>query len=116
VEVQIRVVSRDFVTRSHRKTYDSHHTVKSIENRQHDSFNTAFRTAASELQIQNVVRFPTGCKSLDNLLDGGIEAGVITQVYGPPGCGKTQLGHTLCVVMSSDYRVIYIDSEGSFRA
>jgi len=28
-------------------------------------------------------------------LDGGIEAGVITQVYGPPGSGKTQLCHTL---------------------
>jgi len=61
------------------------------------------------------VRFPTGCKSLDNLLDGGIEAGVITQVYGPPGSGKTQLCHTLCVMLPSDYLVIYIDSEGNFR-
>ncbi|MFZ0222396.1 MAG: ATPase domain-containing protein, partial [Candidatus Nitrosopolaris sp.] len=43
------------------------------------------------------MRLPTGCKSLDNLLGGGIEAGVITQVYGPPGSGKTQLCHTLCV-------------------
>ena len=64
------MVSHDFVT-SHRKTYDSHYSRKSIE---HDSFNNAFRTAATELRIQNVVRFPTGCKSLDNLLDGGIEA------------------------------------------
>jgi DNA repair protein RadA len=57
------------------------------------------------------VRLPTGCKSLD----GGIEAGVITQVYGPPGSGKTQLCHTLCVMLSSDYETIYIDTEGSFR-
>ena len=105
------MVSPDFVTRSHRKTYDS----QSIENKQHDFFNTVFSTAATELQIQNVVRLPTGCKSLDNLLDGGIEAGVITQVYGPPGSGKTQLCHTLSVVMPSNYRVIYIDSEGNFR-
>ena len=68
--------------------------------------------AATELQIQNVVRLPTGCKSLDNLLGGGIEAGVITQVYGPPGSGKTQLCHTLCVMLSSDYETIYIDTEG----
>ena len=61
------------------------------------------------------MRFPAGCKSLDNLLDGGIEAGVITQVYGSPGSGKTQLCHTLSVVMRSNYRVIYIDSEGRFR-
>jgi len=61
------------------------------------------------------VRFPTGCKSLDNLLDGGIEAGVITQVYGPPGSGKTQLCNTLCVLLPSNYNAIYIDTEGSFR-
>jgi len=48
-------------------------------------------------------------------LNGGIEAGVITQIYGPPGSGKTQLCHTLSVVMPSDYRVVYIDTEGSFR-
>jgi DNA repair protein RadA len=105
------LVSHDFVT-SHRKTYDSHYSRKSIE---HDSFNTAFRTAATELRIQNVVRFPTGCKSLDNLVDGGIEAGVITQIYGPPGSGKTQLCHTLCVMLPSNYNAIYIDTEGSFR-
>jgi len=110
--MQISLVSPDFVT-SHRNIYDSHYTSKSSYNKQQDS--TVFSTAATELRIQNVVRLPTGCKSLDKLLDGGIEVGVITQVYGPPGCGKTQLCHTLSVVMPSDYRVIYIDSEGSFR-
>src|SRR5215472_8492135 len=77
--------------------------------------NPIFSTAANELQIKNVVRLPTGCKSLDNLLNGGIEAGVITQVYGPPGSGKTQLCHTLCVMLPSNYNAIYIDTEGSFR-
>jgi RecA/RadA recombinase len=48
-------------------------------------------------------------------LGGGIEAGVITQVYGPPGSGKTQLCHTLSVMLPSNYKVIYIDTEGSFR-
>ncbi|MGB8936473.1 MAG: ATPase domain-containing protein [Candidatus Nitrosopolaris sp.] len=61
------------------------------------------------------MRLPTGCKSLDNLLDGGIEVGVITQVYGLPGSGKTQLCHTLCVMLPPNYNAIYIDTEGNFR-
>ena len=76
---------------------------------------TLFSTAAAELRKQDILRFPTGCKILDNILDGGIEAGVITQVYGPPGSGKTQLCHTLCVMLPSNYNAIYIDTEGSFR-
>ena len=48
-------------------------------------------------------------------MDGGIEAGVITQVYGPPGSGKTQLCHTLCVMLPLNYNAIYIDTECSFR-
>ena len=103
MEVQIRLVSPDFVA----NTYDSHYSSK-----QHDSFNTVFSTSATELQIQNIVRVPTGCKSLDNLLNGGIEAGVITQIYGPPGSGKTQLCHTLCVMLPHNYNAIYIDTEG----
>ena len=77
---------------------------------------TLFSTAAAELRKQDILRFPKGCNSLDNILDGGIVAGVITQVYGPPGSGKTQLCHTLCVMLPSDYGAIYIDTEGSFRA
>jgi DNA repair protein RadA len=75
---------------------------------------TLFSTAVAELRKQDILRFHTGCNSLD-LLDGGIEAGVITQVYGPPGSGKTQLCHTLSVMLPFDYRAIYIDTEGSFR-
>ena len=74
-----------------------------------------FTIAATELNKQYDVRLSTGCKSLDKLLDGGIEAGVITQVYGPPGSGKTQLCHTLCVMLPPNCNAIYIDTEGSFR-
>ncbi|MGB8935585.1 MAG: ATPase domain-containing protein [Candidatus Nitrosopolaris sp.] len=76
---------------------------------------TLFSTAAAELRKQDILRLPTGYKSLDSLLDGGIEAGVITQVYGLPGSGKTQLCHTLSAMLPSDYMVIYIDTECSFR-
>ena len=90
--MQIRRVSPDFVTSTdvnYGKTYETNHDTagseysKSIDN-------TIFSTAATELQIQNVMRIPTGCKSLNKLLHGEVESGVITQVYGGPGSGKTQ--------------------------
>lgn len=61
----------------------------------------------------DVVRVSTGSKPLDNLLNGGIEADCITEVYGEGGCGKT----TLCLLLSktvalSGKRVMYIDTEG----
>ncbi len=71
---------------------------ESINNEQRDSFHTVFSTAANEPSKQSVVRLPTGCKSLDSLLNDGIEVGAITHVYGPPGSGKTQLCYTLSVM------------------
>jgi len=58
-------------------------------------------------------KIPLNC-SLDDILSGGIEAGVITQIYGPPGVGKTNL----CIVTTVntvrlDKRVVFIDTEGS---
>ena len=52
---------------------------------------------AAELKNRKVERLSTGSKNLDNLLGGGgIETGAITQFYGAPGNGKTQLA-ILCV-------------------
>lgn len=39
----------------------------------------------------------TGSVELDKLLEGGIETGSITEVFGEFRTGKTQLCHTLCV-------------------
>lgn len=44
-----------------------------------------------------------------------METGVITQFYGAPGSGKTNLCFTLCVMLPSRYTAIYIDTESSFR-
>jgi DNA repair protein RadA len=35
--------------------------------------------------------------------------------YGGPGVGKTQFCYTSCVMLPSPYKVIYIDTENSFR-
>lgn len=58
-------------------------------------------------------RSSTGSTPLDELLGGGLEPGVITQLYGEPGCGKS----TLCIIAAvacirSGKAVIWIDTEG----
>lgn len=53
------------------------------------------------------------CKALDDLLGGGIESNSITEIYGEPGSGKTNL----CLQASRECaatgkKVAYIDSGG----
>ena len=55
----------------------------------------------------------TGCRSLDDLLGGGFERGTVTQVYGPPAAGKTNLALSAAVrVAAAGGTVVYIDTEG----
>ena len=50
---------------------------------------------------------------LDELLDGGIEKRTITQVYGPPGVGKTNICLNIAIgVAKKGKKVVYIDTEG----
>ena len=72
-------------------------------------------TSAAELGRNVAKLFSTGSNDVDDLLGGGVETGAITQFYGEPGSGKTQLCYTTCVMLPSDYKVIYIDTEGKFR-
>merc|ERR1712159_552734 len=84
---------------------------------------STFTTAAAELeQRQNMVQLSTGSKELDKLLEGGIETGSITEMYGEFRTGKTQLCHTLCVTCQlpieqggGEGKALYIDTEGTFR-
>jgi len=56
---------------------------------------------------------PTGCVPVDDLLGGGFERGVVTQVYGPPAAGKTNLALAAAVrVAAAGDRALYIDTEG----
>ncbi len=56
----------------------------------------------------------TGLLSLDNLLGGGIAAGMITDIFGPGGSGKTQLALQICVNAINE-EIIYQDTSGNFR-
>lgn len=50
---------------------------------------------------------------IDTIMGGGVEKGCLTQFYGPPGSGKTNIALQLlvsCAVNGS--KVIYVDTEG----
>lgn len=54
----------------------------------------------------------TGCSSVDDLLGGGFDRGAITQLYGPPASGKTNLALAAAVeTAAAGERVLYIDTE-----
>jgi DNA repair protein RadB len=56
---------------------------------------------------------PTGCPPVDDLLDGGFERGTVTQVYGEPASGKTNLVLSAAVSAAVEgRRALYIDTEG----
>lgn len=59
--------------------------------------------------------FPTGLESLDGFLHGGIPGGVVVDVFGSNGTGKTQMLFQLACSAASTDRVLYIDTTGSFR-
>jgi len=51
--------------------------------------------------------------SLDELLDGGFEKGVVTQIFGPPSSGKSNVALSLAVnVAKNNRKVVYMDTEG----
>lgn len=62
-----------------------------------------------------VKRISSGSRPLDELLNGGLEKQVITNVFGESGTGKTNL----CVQVAAEVaangdEVIYVDTEGGF--
>jgi DNA repair protein RAD51 len=73
-------------------------------------------------QRQDILHLTSGSKELDKLLQGGIETGSITELFGEFRTGKTQLCHMLCVTCQlpidqggAEGKALYIDAEGTFR-
>ena len=71
---------------------------------------------------KKLLKITTGSSELDNLLGGGFESNSITEIFGEFRTGKTQICHTLCVTAQlsknnggGEGKVIYIDTEGTFR-
>ncbi len=58
----------------------------------------------------------TGLEKLDEFLLGGIHYGVITDIYGANGTGKTQLLLQICMnSIRHGGNVLYLDTTGGFR-
>jgi DNA repair protein RadB len=56
---------------------------------------------------------PTGCGPVDDLLGGGFERGTVTQLYGPPASGKTNLALSAAArVAAGGDRALVLDTEG----
>eukprot|EP00268_Persea_americana_P057760 TRINITY_DN6939_c0_g1_i1.p1 TRINITY_DN6939_c0_g1~~TRINITY_DN6939_c0_g1_i1.p1 ORF type:complete len:267 (-),score=64.66 TRINITY_DN6939_c0_g1_i1:2714-3514(-) len=81
-------------------------------------------TSAGQLHAQRleIIQITSGSRELDKILEGGIETGSITEIYGESRSGKTQLCHTLCVTCQlpldqggGEGKALYIDAEGTFR-
>ncbi len=63
--------------------------------------------------IGKAEKIPCGCKGLDELLGGGFEGGIVTQLYGASGTGKTNLCIQLAVeCVKSGKKVVFVDTEG----
>jgi len=76
----------------------------------------------NEIKYINSLIISTGCRSLDDMLGGGVETGAVTEFVGEFGTGKTQICHQLSVTVQLpadmgglEAGAIYIDTEGTFR-
>jgi len=58
-------------------------------------------------------KLPSGCTPIDDLIGGGFEHGIITEVYGEAGSGKTNLAIQLAIACAKQgKKTIFIDTEG----
>lgn len=72
-----------------------------------------YETAMASISI-----LTTGCYSVDDLLDGGLYTGEITEIAGEVAAGKTQFCMTCAsaVICRAKQNVYYIDTNGSLMA
>lgn len=62
-------------------------------------------------------RISTGCKAIDEILDGGIPVGGVSLVYGEAETGKTTLAMQCAVNCARQgFKTLFMDSDGSFSA
>lgn len=60
----------------------------------------------------------SGSSNLDRFLRGGIRTGLITNIFGASGSGKSQFCFSICanlIKKNKDVKVIFIDTSGNFR-
>ncbi|MFW9780171.1 MAG: DNA repair and recombination protein RadA [Candidatus Heimdallarchaeota archaeon] len=103
-------------------------TVTKIIEAAREALDIDFETAKTVLNRRSgLAKITTGSQKLDELFGGGIETGAVTELYGEFRTGKTQIAHQVAVTTmlpkengglreGDEYpKVVYIDSEGTFR-
>jgi len=64
-----------------------------------------------------VERIPTGCRAVDELLDGGLATGTITQLFGEKALGKSIFSHQVaCSTVAGGHSAIILDTEQSYSS
>jgi DNA repair protein RadA len=87
------------------------------------SISVTFIRADELLQMRSTVsRLTTSSRVLDELLDGGLETQILTELYGEFGVGKSIICHQLCANVQLPIEqgglngtALYIDTEQTFR-
>jgi len=60
-------------------------------------------------------RIPTQCKTVDELLDGGLATGTITQIFGEKALGKSIFSHqAACSTVVGGHSAVILDTEQSY--
>jgi DNA repair protein RadB len=60
-------------------------------------------------------KIPTGCRSIDRTLGGGIVSGEISLVYGEPETGKTAMSMQCAINCAKQgFKVLFVDCDGTF--
>jgi len=63
------------------------------------------------------LKIPTGCASLDSILNGGFPQGLLSLIYGEAGTGKTSLVIQCSVnCVKLGFKVLFVDCDGTFTA
>ncbi len=93
--------------------------ARKMINAARDSMRMGFETGTEVLQRRGTIsKISTGSQNFDTMMGGGFETAAITECFGEFGCGKTQIGHLLCVAAlkeDSEAYAVYIDTENTFR-
>lgn len=58
------------------------------------------------------VKVGLDCKTIDEMLEGGVESGCLTLIYGEGGSGKTNFVLQLARNIAREKKVLFIDTEG----
>ncbi|GMH42879.1 hypothetical protein BSKO_10798 [Bryopsis sp. KO-2023] len=87
-------------------------------NKRRAAAKTAMQLWEEEKAAPRIITF---CQAVDKILGGGIATREVTEIYGPPGVGKTQIGMQLAIdvqippiMKGAGGAAVYIDTEGSF--